>query len=332
MKGRRGNPGLKGRLVDKSVEAYILALETINRISIQYRIETFCYLICNAWELLLKAKIIEDTRKTNSIYYRTQREKPKRSLSLQDCLERIIPNEKDPIRRNVERVKELRDEATHLVLGQIPSEVISLFQASVVNYHNRLTTWFGVSLTDRVPGGMMSIVYDMSPDQSDMTGKRLRRKLGADAATFLARYCAELKHESDDLEKPTQFMIGIDYRLVLTNKPSQADITLVSGPGGKLTQLVEVPKDPSRSHPFRQKEVIEKVNGLLNGSNINQYDIQCINKIYRIKSKSEYFYQGKIAGSPAQYSQNFVDWIVKQYNRDKEFFIKTRTKTKDERP
>ena len=39
MKGRRGNPGLKGRLVDKSVEAYILALETINRISIQYRIE-----------------------------------------------------------------------------------------------------------------------------------------------------------------------------------------------------------------------------------------------------------------------------------------------------
>ena len=67
MKGRRGNPGLKGRLVDKSVEAYILALETINRISIQYRIETFCYLMCNAWELLLKAKIIEDTRKTNSI-------------------------------------------------------------------------------------------------------------------------------------------------------------------------------------------------------------------------------------------------------------------------
>ena len=122
MKGRRGNPGLKGRLVDKSVEAYILALETINRISIQYRIETFCYLICNAWELLLKAKIIEDTRKTNSIYYKTQRENPKRSLSLQDCLERIMPSEKDPIRRNVERVKELRDEATHLVIGQIPSE------------------------------------------------------------------------------------------------------------------------------------------------------------------------------------------------------------------
>jgi len=49
MKGQRGNPGLKGRLVDKGVEAYILALETINRLSIQYRVETFCYLLCNGY-------------------------------------------------------------------------------------------------------------------------------------------------------------------------------------------------------------------------------------------------------------------------------------------
>lgn len=328
MKRRRGNPGLKGRLVDKSVEAYILALETINRLSIQYRIETFCYLICNAWELLLKAKILENSRKTNSIYYETQRGKLKRSLSLQDCLKRIMPNEKDPIRRNVELVKELRDEATHLVLAKIPAEVTSLFQASVVNYHGRLTTWFDMSLTDRVSGGLMSIVYDMSPEQSDMTDKRLRRKIGADAAAFLAHYCAEIKREFDELGRPAQFSIGIDYRLVLTKKPHGADIMLASGPGGELTHVVEVPKDPSKSHPFRQKEIIEKVNELLNRLEINQYDIQCINKFYRIKYKSEYFYQGRMPGSPAQYSPRFVDWIVKQYNQDNEFFVKTRAKAR----
>jgi hypothetical protein len=70
MKGQPGNPGLKGRLVDKSVEGYILALETINRLSIQYRVETFCYLICNAWELLLKAKILEDTDNNRNAIYR----------------------------------------------------------------------------------------------------------------------------------------------------------------------------------------------------------------------------------------------------------------------
>lgn len=97
-----------------------------------------------------------------------------------------------------------------------------------------------------------------------------------------------------------------------------------------MTQVVKVAKDPSISHPFRRKEVIEKVNSLLNCLNINQYDIQCINKVYQIKSKSEYFYQGKITGSPAQYSQKFVNWIMEQHNRDKEFFVKTKAKAKSQ--
>jgi len=66
MKGRRGNPGLCGKLLDKGVEAYILALETINRLSIQYRVETFTYLICNTWELLLKARMLDQTKNPRS--------------------------------------------------------------------------------------------------------------------------------------------------------------------------------------------------------------------------------------------------------------------------
>ena len=32
MKGRKGRAGLKGQLVEKSVDAYVLVLETINRL------------------------------------------------------------------------------------------------------------------------------------------------------------------------------------------------------------------------------------------------------------------------------------------------------------
>jgi hypothetical protein len=39
MKGHHGNAGLKGGLVDESMEAYILPLQTINRLSIHYRAE-----------------------------------------------------------------------------------------------------------------------------------------------------------------------------------------------------------------------------------------------------------------------------------------------------
>ena len=185
-----------------------------------------------------------------------------------------------------------------------------------------------MSLTDRVHVGMMSIVYDMSPEQSDMTDKRLRRKLGLDAATFLARYCSEIKHEFDELQRPDQFSIGIEYRLALTKKHDDADIALSSGLGGEQTRVIEVPKDPSKSHPFRQKEVIEKINEEISELQINQYDIQCVNKVHHTKKRPKYFYQGKIKGSPGQYSQTFVDWLIERYRQNKQFFTETRAKAR----
>lgn len=129
MKGRRGNPGLCGKLLDKSVEAYILSLETINRLSIQYRVETFTYVICNAWELLLKARILDQTKQKGSIYYIRQRGEKQRTLVLRDCLKKEFTNEHDPIRRNIERIADLRDEAVHLVISDVPKDVLGLFQS-----------------------------------------------------------------------------------------------------------------------------------------------------------------------------------------------------------
>lgn len=331
MKGKCGNPGLKGHLVENSVEAYILALETINRLSIKYRVETFSYLICNAWELLLKAKILLDSGNDRNAIYRGKKKRGERreSLSLRECLDRVIPSTSSPERRNVEYIADLRDEAVHLVLSGVPTDVLCLFQACVINYHSRLKEWFGYSLSDRVHVGMMSIVYDMEPNRGDIADKRLRRDLGREAATFLTSYCARIKNEFDQLNRPIQFSIGIDYRLALTKNPDYADIVLSQGAtAGSQVQIVEVPKDPSKSHPNRQKEVLQKVIAAVPGLTIKQHDIQCAIKVHGVKKRSEYFYQGRVKGSPGQYSQAFVDWLVQRYQRDGEFFAKAKTKSK----
>ena len=319
--GAVGSFDLKARLVDKSVEAYVLALETINRLTIQYRLESFCYLFCNAWELLLKAKILDDEGDPEAIYYNTQVGKPKRTRSLRDCLKRIVPTQNDPTRRNIERIEELRDESVHLVIGHIPSDVMCLFQAGVINYHRHLNGWFGTSLADRYPVGMLSIMYDRGPEQWDMTDQRLRRQLGPAAVEFLSKYCADLKQEFDDLRQPTEFSIGVDYHLVLTKGPDKADITLRSGgTDGEPTRIVEVPKGSSKSHPFRQKELLEQVGERLQ---INSHDIKCVNKVYGIKDLPKFFYQGKVKSSPGQYSHAFVDWLVERHGQDEQFFPKT---------
>jgi hypothetical protein len=329
MKGKRGNPGLKGRLLDKSVDAYILSLETINRLSIKYRVETFAYLICNAWELLLKAKIIDDSKSRNAIFYPKKRGEPLRSLALRDCVKKVFPNDNDPTRRNLECVTELRDEAVHLVIGQVPRSVLSLFQSCVLNYHKRLVDWFGISLSGRVSVGMMAIVYDFSPEQFDLASPVLRRQLGREVVEYLTGFQADIRQEFESLNKPAEFSIDINYKLALVQKTGEADIVLTKGESGLIANIVEVPKDPSKTHPYRQKEVIEQVNAALAGTtHINQYEVQCIVIIYGIRKRPEFYYKGAVKGSPAQYSPAFVTWVLKEHEKDGEFFQRVRQKAK----
>ncbi len=54
---------LSDRLIDKSIEAFSMAIELYNKPTIHYRVEGFAIFICNAWELMLKAHMIKKVRK-----------------------------------------------------------------------------------------------------------------------------------------------------------------------------------------------------------------------------------------------------------------------------
>jgi hypothetical protein len=60
----------------------------------------------------------------------------------------------------------------------------------------------------------------------------------------------------------------------------------------------------------------------------NQHDIQCVNKAHAVKKRPEWFYQGKVLGSPSQYSEAFIDWIVDRVKHDPQFFVKARETSK----
>ena len=329
MKGRKGRPGLKGQLVEKSVDAYVLALETINRLSIKYRVESFTHLICNAWELLLKARVLDVQTGRDAIYYKTKRGDRKRTISLRDALIKVVPSEKEPLRRNLEVVADLRDEAMHFVISEVPNDVLLLFQACVINYHKKLNEWFGISLSDRVTVGMMTIVYDLSPGSFDLSSQAVKRRLGKDVTAYLAQMQKRIQAEFNTLERSPEFSIGVEYKLVLTKKPGEADIVLSTGEKGKSTTVVQVAKDPSVSHPHRQKELLVTLTTALDGvATANQHDIQCVNKVHDVKKRADWFYQGKVVGSPSQYSQAFVDWIVERVKQDPQFFENAREKVK----
>lgn len=103
------------KMLEKSQESFLLAIEIYNKPTIQHRLEGFAFFICNAWELLLKAYIInkEDISK---IYYK---DKPDRTISISDCIKKVFTNEKDPIRKNLEIIVDLRNTSTHFVIKEL---------------------------------------------------------------------------------------------------------------------------------------------------------------------------------------------------------------------
>lgn len=107
------NNELINNMLDKSEEAFLMAIEIYNKPTIKYRLEGFAFFICNAWELLLKAKMLNEGK---SIYYP---DKPNRTISLSNCVSSVFTNDKDPIRKNLEILIGLRNTTTHYVIKEM---------------------------------------------------------------------------------------------------------------------------------------------------------------------------------------------------------------------
>ena len=102
---------LEERLLDKSKEAFAMAIELYNKPTIKYRVEGFSLFVCNAWELMLKAYLLK-TKGPESIYYKDNKN---RTISLENAIKEVFTNNKDPLRINLEKIVELRNTSTHFI-------------------------------------------------------------------------------------------------------------------------------------------------------------------------------------------------------------------------
>lgn len=75
-------------------------------------------------------------------------------------------------------------------------------------------------------------------------------------------------------------------------------------------------------YPYRQKELVRRVNKLLGGTKITPHDIFCVRKAHGIDGQANFFYKPQF--SSPQYSETFAQWIVEQHHVDSNFFLKAR--------
>lgn len=250
------------QLVAKSRAACLSAVETYNRASVLYREETFAILMINAWELLLKARVMrEGGGKASALHELKPRRKKdgnpsklkevKRTRSgapmtigIDRCWKLVSTYPKDRIDQsciaNIEALVEIRDSATHFVATDtlLRKKLTEISLAAVRNYVTAAQAWFKVSFSD-LNIASIPISFDLDQKEVDAVAKK-----SSDAVT---KFLVHMQKVEASLAKETSdyaFTVRIDFDLIKKKDDSAIKATVVGGADADLKLFVEGDKVP----------------------------------------------------------------------------------------
>lgn len=307
------------KLLDKSKEAFSLAIEIYNKPTIKYRVEGFAFFICNAWELMLKAHLIK-TKGYSSIYYKN---KSDRTISLSDCIKEVFTNDKDPLRINLEKIIELRDTSTHFITEEYEMVYVTLFQSCILNFNEKMMKFHNIDMTNIIPQNFLTLSVSLK---------------ALDEATIIAKYPEEIankvltcKSDIDDLSinNNAKFAIRIEHRYFLTkNKDEATNLVKIDNSAKAKVQIVKELKDPNNTHKYTAKNCIDIIKTMLQKENIqleyngrivkfnNFYFVNFV-RHFGLKNDERFCYIHKQFTVPQySYSQQAIDFIFEELKKD----------------
>jgi hypothetical protein len=243
-------------MLDKSISAMLAAIEVYNKPIFEYREEAYSILAVNAWELLLKARILQiDNNKIASIidyekrqlgngnlstklYKKKNRTGNDSSIGLFKAFDRLSNDYADTInpvvRKNLEALTEIRDNAVHFLNKEfdVRKKVHEVGTANLKNYVNIIRQWFGVGLSD-FKLFLMPIAFlrDIGSAEGVMHNTEERN---------LLEYIKGLEEEVDDVvtnDFNLSLNIGIKIRRV--SDTATAEVVISDGPDAIPIKLEE---------------------------------------------------------------------------------------------
>lgn len=295
------NQKLINLMINKSQDSFLLAIELYNKPTIMLNVEGFVIFICNAWELMLKAFLLKNR---DSIYYKKSKS-VNRTLALDALIKKVMTNNKDNVRINLEIINGIRNSAIHLIIPEYSLMFNELFLSCVKNYVERLYRYFEININDRINTDFLSLHIPSTKSKIDIIGKYGKQVYQKyyDTNKFVSETLRERTNENGYIPKELAMSYEIKFKKV--NDISNADICVYNAKNEKSIKAVKVVEtlDPNQTHPLKQSDIIKKVQ--------NEIDIKCLTfvpytiskntkftadtfgmfcKYYKIKSNSEYAY------------------------------------------
>lgn len=253
--------------VDKAIEAAISAIEIYNKPIFRYRAETFAILMLNAWELLLKARILkENNNLLRSIEVWTQttgkngapRLTPKRNragntmtVGIGAAAKIVQEYNKDSIDRpgveNILLLMEIRDNAIHFhnTSRGLRQRVQEIGAAALRNFAYASKTWFKRGLEEyefalmpfafESPTGIIQTVF--ADDEKGAAGK-------------LQKLFVEMK-QAFPFDPKNAFNVGVEVELRFVRNAKDGAIAVRIAPDDPSAIAVTLSEeDARRSFPW----------------------------------------------------------------------------------
>ena len=167
MKNSMARPKRYIAMARCAAAAMLAAIEIYNKPTVKYHEETFALLVTNAWEILLKARLVQQSGgKIGSIYRRRQNSRrfirdidtgEPLTISLRTVLGRVaVP---DQVSRNIRGLMAVRNRSAHLgvLAPEIRQKILDFETSSVQNVSKISGEWFGetVDVTHLLPVGFI---------------------------------------------------------------------------------------------------------------------------------------------------------------------------------
>jgi len=262
------------QFLDKAKSALVSAIEIYNKPDFRYREETFCILALNAWELLLKARVLDTSdNDPRSIFVYERRRTRTGAQSKKEYIKRnragnpytmglgqiIAKLEKDPtsrlspaIKANLDALTEIRDNAIHFINpgSRLAKRVLEIGTACVRNFIDLAHKWFDEDLSEYslylMPIGFLPVlgaVEGVSPTTDEAKLLKYLESLISDTDV----------NSSDD----HSVALEVDISMKRSSSDASVQVALTDDPDAVKVQLTE--EDIRKKYPWDYAELTKRL-------------------------------------------------------------------------
>lgn len=327
-------------LFDKSIAAAISAMELYNKPDFKYREESFIIILVNAWELLLKAKILQENnnkltslyikkakenkkgQKTKVLIYVPNRSGGKKTISLFEAIAKLnnagFKLDKKCF-ENIEAITEIRDNAIHLSNSEkiLNKKIQELGTASLKNYLQLIKNWFDGSFSEKLANFNFYLMpMSFFNELGEVDGISLNSK-NKDLKN-LVKYLAA-KEKSNPYSKNSEFQMSVKVDLRFTKSDTEGVINCTLSRDDDAIKIALSDEERNKKYPLAYHEMMQKAKNIEPNLIANKV-LHAIVKSLEANKKLCYFRYLDIKAKTSLkkfYNANFPHELVMKYREVK---------------